>query len=304
MSDARWGNEPRDRGDGGRDRDLRRGGGNGADPRTLERVDPHDAFSRHVNLPRGPERERVYLREGPYLLRGSEARTLSTVGAFRVARVDDLRDARDRALDPRQGELWHLRESGLVRTVPIGRDITAVTLTREGRDLLEGHRREVDDERRQTFHAGVSRPRELRHDAEVYSAYLRELERLNHDGANVHRVVLEVDLKREYQEFLQGRNRGRDDSDGRPDRTLEEIRTWAHEHHLPCDAEGHVQFPDARVEYDVDGRDQRLDIEVVTPHYRGAHAESKASAGFTCYIGGSRGKGGGQQGRGLAEEWL
>ena len=44
-------------------------------------------------------------------------------------------------------------------------------------------------------------------------------------GADIHRVVLENDLKAEYQEFLQERNRDRDDADGRPDRTLDEIRS-------------------------------------------------------------------------------
>jgi hypothetical protein len=42
----------------------------------------------------------------------------------------------------------------------------------------------------------------------------------------------------------------------------------------------HVQFPDVRIEYD--GRDgQRLieDVEVTTPHYRGAHAAAKARGG-------------------------
>jgi hypothetical protein len=45
---------------------------------------------------------------------------------------NDLRDAFDRPLDPRHGELWHLRESGLVQTVRLDRDTTVVTLTKEG----------------------------------------------------------------------------------------------------------------------------------------------------------------------------
>jgi hypothetical protein len=238
------------------------------------------------------------------MLRGSEARTLSTVGAFRVARVDDLRDTFGKTLDPRQGELWHLRESGLVRTIPLGRDATAVTLTKEGRDLLDSHRREARGPDRQAFHDGVRRPRELKHDAEVYRAYLHEVERLHEQGANVHRVILETDLKREYQEFLQARNRDHDAADGRPDRSVDEIQRWAREHDLPYDADGHVQFPDVRVEYDLEGRDRTLDIEVMTPHYRGAHAAAKVNAGFACYFSGGAGKSGGKSGRGLAEEWL
>ena len=180
-------------------------------------------------------------------------------------------------------------------------------------------RRDVDDKRgkthepraRQEFYAGVRsgrhtrfavhRPRELTHDAQVYRAYLKEAERLREEGAFLRRVILDHELKREYQAFVQERNKGKSDSDGRPDRTPEEIHRWAVEHELP-DNDGHVQFPDARIEYeDRDGRLRTLDIEVETLHYRGAHASSKASSGFsrhsagTARVVGSRGGGGGSR---------
>ena len=41
--------------------------------------------------------------------------------------------------------------------------------------------------------------------------------------------------------------------------------------------DGEVHFPDVRIEYvEPDGRWDREDIEVVTPHYRGAHGASVA----------------------------
>ena len=43
-------------------------------------------------MPRGPERERVWARDSDVRLRGSEVRTLATVGAFRVVPAGDLRD--------------------------------------------------------------------------------------------------------------------------------------------------------------------------------------------------------------------
>jgi hypothetical protein len=55
-------------------------------------------------------------------------------------------------------------------------------------------------------------------------------------------VILEQDLKRKYQEFLQDHNRNRSDSDGRPDRGENEIRNWAREHDLPY-FDGQVRFP-------------------------------------------------------------
>jgi hypothetical protein len=59
MFDARWGDDPRDRGDDN-SRDLSRGSRGGLDPRDRERVDPRDVFMEHVNLPRGLEREHVH----------------------------------------------------------------------------------------------------------------------------------------------------------------------------------------------------------------------------------------------------
>jgi hypothetical protein len=240
------------------------------------------------------------------MLRGSESRTLASVGAFRVIRTDDLRDAHDKPLHPRHGELWHLREAGLVQTVRLDRDTTVITLTKEGRELLEGHRRDQDAPDRQAFHDGVQRPRDLKHDAAVYRAYLEEAERLHEAGAEIHRVILENDLKAGFQTFLQEPNRNREDSDGRPERSRLEVESWAHEHNLPCDAQGHVQFPDARIEYEIDGREHTLDVEVMTPHYRGAHAAGKSSSGFSLYFsgrGGGGGRGGGRS-RGHAEEFL
>src|SRR4029450_12856830 len=97
-----------------------------------------DAFSRHVQLPRGPERELVHDRDREYTLRGSESRTLATVGVFRVVSSRDLRGHDGTPADPRSGDLRHLREQGLIETtrVPGYRD-HAVSLTKDGRSLLE-----------------------------------------------------------------------------------------------------------------------------------------------------------------------
>ena len=79
--DPRWGDDPRDRDDNSRD--LSRGSRGGSDPRDRERVDPRDVFMHHVSLPHGREREHVHYHGHDYTLRGSETRTLTTVGAFR-----------------------------------------------------------------------------------------------------------------------------------------------------------------------------------------------------------------------------
>lgn len=185
----------------------------------------------------------------------------------------------------RSGDLRHLREQGLIETarVPGYRD-HAVALTKAGQSLLERHR-DTHPEHRQTFHAGLVRSREREHDLQVYRAYEQAEARLHDHGARIERVVLDHELKADYQRWLHEHDRGRDDYDGHPDRTWEEIQQWAAEHHLPY-FDDEVHFPDLRVEYqEADGRWDREDIEVVTPHYRGAHSASVARSGFSTYGG-------------------
>ncbi len=262
-----------------RDRDSRDRG---------EVLDPRDVFSRDLELPCGPDREIIHdARDREYSLRGSESGTLVTVGAFRVVSARDLRDHNDRPADPRSGDLRHLREEGLIRTERLdGHRDVAVVLTKSGRDLLESSRR-------------------------VYPAYLAEAERLIEQGARIDHIVLDYELKREYQQWLHERDR--DDAGGRPDREPQEIEEWAHEHDLPYFDE-QVHFPDLRIEYEhPDGRWDHQDVEVITVHYRGSHGAAATRSGFSCYRGGSArlgGGGGGSRSGGrsanphLAEEFL
>ncbi len=266
------------------DRDRPSGRGSGRpEPEGVDHsaTSPRAVFERDLDLPRGPNRERIHLHARTYELHGAETRILATVGAFRVVPEVDVRDA-----EPRPRHLRHLQELGLVQTQPyvVGKTrTTLVTLTRRGRDVLEHGRRDRADGDAQTFYAGVSKPRELAHDAQVFRAYLHAAERVVARGGNIRRVVLEEELKREYQRFLQASNRRRPRSDGRPDRSPDEIAQWAREQHLPMDGE-HLQFPDLRIEYDErDGRRAMEDVEVTTPHYRGAHAAAKARSGFARY---------------------
>jgi hypothetical protein len=60
-----------------------------------------------------------------------------------------------------------------------------------------------------------------------------------------------------------------------------------------------------RIEYDIDGREHALDVEVMTPHYRGAHAASKSNSGFKLYWSASTGRGrSAGQTPSIAEEFL
>jgi DNA-binding MarR family transcriptional regulator len=295
--------------------DLSRGGHSDPAARELDRSthDPRDIAVRHVDLPRGPRREPVRVRDREYEVNGNQSRVLATVGAFRVVSSRDLEASLGRAGNPRSSDLRHLRESGLVQTVQLpGHRDRVVTLTEHGRELLEARRRPGEDAA-QAFYAGIRKPRELEHDTQVYRAYLEAADRLTERGDRLRRVVLDYELKREYQRFLQERNRDRADSDGRPDRTAEEIALWAVEHNLPH-FDDQMHFPDVRIEYDdIDGRSREEDVEVTTVHYRGAHGAAVAKSGFSQYSGlsarisgrGGSGRGGGAVPcRRLAEELL
>jgi hypothetical protein len=269
-------------------------------------------YARHVDLPRGPEREIVRERKRSYELNGREAEALATVAAFRIVQVGDVREMLEDGRRGRSAEkrLEYLQAFGLLERIPLERrDDDVVVLTNRGRDLLEANRREQTGEPRQAFYAGLRKPRELTHDVQVNRACRDAGAQIRHEGGRVGRVVLDYELKREYQHFLQERNRGRADSTGRRDRTPEEIADWARDHDLPFERK-RVRFPDARIEFeDRDRQEQHRDIEVLTPHYRGAHAAAVARSGFQRYGGGLRLQTSGRRGgRGLdprlAEEMM
>jgi hypothetical protein len=279
MSDARW-NDPRE--DDVRDRgdEWQRV----YDPRDRD-DDPRDVLMRDLDLPRGDERELVVDRDRVYELDGEDSRTLAVVGAFRVVPEHDL--------DLPHDTLDNLRDQRLVELVDLGDSDRGLTLTTEARDLLDSHSLERDREPSQTFYAGVSRSREIDHDSNLYATFRQEEARLRDENPDleIRRVVLEQDLKRVYQEFLQDHNRNRPESDGRPGRDENEICNWARDHDLPY-FDDQVHFPDYRIEYEVDGRELHQDVELFTSHYRGAHAASRGKTGFRIYVVASRGRGG------------
>jgi hypothetical protein len=301
MRDPRDIDDARQR-DGAPDRNSSSRAGHDARERDEQSRDPRDVATRGLDLPCGQDRELIRVRERTYELNGAESRSLATIGTFRVVRTEDLRDPSDL----RERGLKHLRDQGLVRSVSLGgRTRDVVVLTREGCDVLEARRREDAPEPRQVFYEGLRKPREVTHDAALYRAYRRASERLRDRGADVLRVVLDYELKREYQTFLQECNREQPASDGRTRRDDEEVERWAREHDLPY-FDDQVHFPDVRIEYDDrDGHHRVEDIEVVTPNYRGARGASAARSGFTCYFlasgHGGRGRGGTRRAGGMED---
>lgn len=256
-------------------------------------ADVRDVLTQQLDLPRGDGRERVSVGDREYALRGSEARTLAAVGAFRVA---DVRDVASIPGDRWHGDVEHLRSAGLLTTTPQilnGQRTAVVSLTKDGLAVLEAHRRSEPEREPQSFYAGVVKPRELTHDAQLYRAYLGAAERLHARGDRVERVVLDYELKRDYQRFLQQNNRAHGRRSGRPDRSPEEVRQWAEEHGLPV-VDGRVQFPDIRVEYErPDGSRTHEGIELTSEHYNSRQMAGKRASGFSLQAGsGGRLRGG------------
>jgi DNA-binding MarR family transcriptional regulator len=292
--------------------DLSRGTGSADDRSESASNDSRDVFSRDLDLPRGSTRRPVRDRDRLVDLRDSEVRILATTGAFRVVPAKDLLDHRGRPSGARQGELRRLREEGLVEARPyvVGREKTAlVTLTERGRELLERHRSDRGGAARQEFYAGVVKPRELAHDAQLYRAYLQSADRLQRSGSTVRRVALDYELKRDYQRFLRELNRDRRRAERDADDEARDVAEWAARRDLPV-IDGHVHFPDVRIEYErPDGERKVEDVEVVTPHYRGAYAAAKVRTGFSCYridtgVGGRGGHSGRSPDPRIFEEFL
>jgi hypothetical protein len=138
MSDVRW-SDPREYGE--RDREDRRP--RVYNERDRDDPDPRDGLMRDLDLPRGEERELVVDCDRVYELNGEDGRTLAAVGAFRIVPEHDL-DIDHETLD-------HLRDEGLVDVVDLGDDERGLTLTNDGRDLLDAHSMDGAMNRRRRF---------------------------------------------------------------------------------------------------------------------------------------------------------
>ena len=212
---------------------------------------------------------------------------LATTGAFRVVPGEGSpRPSRDVPRDPRHGDLERLREAGLVETHAVRRRPrrrpSLVTLTERGRrparDVTVGR----DAQRAaQEFYAGVVKPRELAHDAQLYRAYLHAAERLRSEAAIVQRVVLDYELKRDYQRFLQDLNRERRRRGARRRSLRPRGRGMGRDAATCRSSTGTCISPTSAIEYErPDGERKVEDVEVVTPHYRGAYAAAKGPHGL------------------------
>lgn len=223
-------------------------------------------------------------------LHPEEKALLGEAGRFRVLSLKDaaqiLYGGDERAL---RSDLRFLKDRGLasVDVVNARRDgrsgsverIEVITLTREGEKLARLSNALPSE---QKLYHGLVKPREAEHDAQIYRAYRKELERIEKEGGSNPRVMLDFELKAQVQRAIHIARKEE------PDRDMQEIKQQvAAEQQLPF-VEGQIQIPDARIEYELDqgSRSGFSDIEVVTAAYRPGHLRAKAQAGFRTYISG------------------
>jgi hypothetical protein len=220
-------------------------------------------------------------------LRHEELRALLEVGKFRVLATRDLaatsygghRGALER-------DLRFLQLQGIVRidSVNARRDgrsgkterIEVVTLTKAGRELVQ---QSAELPPLQKIYAGLVKPREVEHDTQIYRAFLKESERIQHAGGRNLRVQLDFELKSKIQKAIYVERKRN------PQRDLNEIKQQVAQQFELSFVSGGIQIPDARIEYESGPGSLagHQDIEVLTAAYRPGHLRNKAQAGFHLY---------------------
>jgi hypothetical protein len=254
-----------------------------ATTRTREEIPHPEPRFRDVREPRPKEvpsrdsRAVLYDRYRGYDLRESEIQTLTDLGKFRVINGDDL---------ARQGyggdkhRMMHETESlvrqGLVEEkqveISLSKSTRMYTLTKAGRRLMRGAGRLAHE---QEIYSGFVKPREAKHDAELYRVYQREEDRIERRGGRVRRVLLDFELKKKVNRDLTRLGPQKDDPDKK--------RDVAERHGLRV-VHGRIPVPDLQIEYEMpDQSIARVNLELTTGDYRPRQLADKARAGFTLY---------------------
>jgi len=242
------------------------------DRENIEARKRHPLRDEREDLPRA-----YYFRDRSYLLRDSQLHSLEEIGKFRVIAVEDLaKHAYGGDRQRMEREIGQLARRYLVtdRTVeiPQKKTLRVVTLTKAGHRLLRKTNQVPDD---QPIYHGLAKPREIKHDADLYRLYQKEASRIEADGGRLVRVILDYELKRNLNRDLARLGPQRDSLDAK-----EEI---AEKHSLGV-VNGKIPVPDLRVEYETPELELRhVDLELATREYRPRALAAKAAAGFSIY---------------------
>ena len=218
-----------------------------------------------------------YVRDRAYRLRESEMQSLKEIGRFRVIPVSDLaKYAYGGNRERMEKDIRGLARQSLLtdKTVAISQKKTlrVVTLTKAGHRLLKRTNQLPDN---QPIYHGLVKPREVKHDADLYRLYQIEAARIVRAGGRPLRVILDYELKR---------NLNRDLALFGPDKDNQDRKSEVAAKHGLQLVNGKIPVPDMRVEYETAELDIRhVDLELATREYRPKALAEKAAAGFSMY---------------------
>jgi hypothetical protein len=217
-------------------------------------------------------RTTLYDRDRGYRLRESEIRTITELGKFRVIALEDL------VQHPNHGQRQpfdHCRQNlirkGLVRQRtfegPEASPRELLTLTHTGHRLLCANRLLPTT---QQVYYGFVKPREANHDADLYRLYQKEAPRIEAKGGRHLRVILDYELNRKINRDIANLGaQARAEIAAR--NGLRVVRNK-------------IPVPDLSIEYeDCQGEMARVNLELVTEHYRPRQVAEKVRAGFSLY---------------------
>ena len=247
-------------------------------PESLARSEGSQHREQHLTRDERSDSPRTYyVRDRAYRLRESEMQSLKEIGRFRVIPVSDLaKYAYGGNRERMEKDIRGLARQSLLtdKTVAISQKKTlrVVTLTKAGHRLLKRTNQLPDN---QPIYHGLVKPREVKHDADLYRLYQKEAARIVRAGGRPLRVILDYEVKRNLNRDLALLGPDKDN----PDRKNE----VAAKHGLQL-VNGKIPVPDMRVEYETAELDVRhVDLELATRDYRPRTLAEKVAAGFSMY---------------------
>jgi hypothetical protein len=247
-------------------------------PEAPGRGDGTEVREQHSNREERNDSPRAYyIRDRAHLLRDSEMNSLKEIGKFRVIPVSDLaKFAYGGNRERMEKDIRALARESLLRDKTLEtsqkKTLRVVTLTKAGHRLLKKTNQVPDD---QPIYYGLMKPREVKHDADLYRLYQKEAARIERAGGRPVRVLLDYELKRNLNRDLALLGPEKDNAHRK--------REVAEKHQLQV-VNGKIPVPDLRVEYENPELELRhVDLELATRDYRPRAMAEKASAGFALY---------------------
>src|SRR5712691_9325849 len=229
--------------------------------RTLSQL-PEVEEARPREVPAKEARTVLYDRFRVYDMRESEAQTLADLGKFRVIAAGDLaRFGYNGDQSRMEQETANLTRQGLVEErrveVSLSKTTRMYALTKAGRGLLLNSDRVA---RGQEIYSGFVKPKEAKHDAQLYKLYQKETSRIEARGGRVRRVVLDYELKKRVNRDLMRLGHEKDD----PAKKHEVAERYG----LRA-IHGRIPVPDMQIEYDMPEQGiARVNLELTTGDYR------------------------------------